>query len=147
MTTFSALSKRALIVCALLASALSSPVAATDPKPHLIIELNNLEQRTGACRLSLLIENRLGSPLRDLAFELVLFDKNQRISQLLAVPAGAFPKSKSRVKQFDIKSIECAAVSRILFNTISRCKARDMTPDKCLAVTRTRSRTTVPLTY
>jgi hypothetical protein len=125
------------------------PALAADPpaQPGLTIELNNLEQRSNACRLTLLIDNKLGTKISDLGFELVLFGKDQRIIQLLAVEAGSFPKTKSRVKQFDLTSVACVDISRILLNSITRCAANDFTPDTCLAATRTTTRTSVPLAY
>ncbi len=116
-------------------------------QPSLVVELNNLEAKEAACRLSMLIENQLGAALDELTFELVLFDKDQRITSQLAVKAGALPKDKSRVMQFDLQAVSCTDIGRILFNSISKCSGPALTPEQCLAATTTRSRTEVKLTY
>jgi hypothetical protein len=142
---------RGLSILNLIGSVMISVLPADAAEPavtsQLIIELNNLDQRPDACRLTLLVENQLGDTIPDLSFELVLFGKDQRIMQLLAVTAGSFPKSKSRVKQFDLKSIACDDIGRILLNSITRCSGGTLSPDTCLAATRTTSRTAVPLAY
>lgn len=121
--------------------------AAKATSPHLTIELNKLEQRDSACRLTLLIENRLGQTLRALDLELVLFARDQRIMRLIAAKAGWFPKAKSRVRQFDLPAIKCQQISRVLVNTINKCEGDELTPERCLGLTRTRSRADVPLIY
>ena len=140
---------RPAVLCLAATIALAPPATAADGdrQPHLVIELNNIQQQPAACRLSLLIENKLGAAIEDLGFELVLFATDERIMQLLAVQAGAFPKAKTRVKQFDLKSVDCAGIGRILLNNVTSCTITGFTPATCLAATRTRSRTTVQLTY
>jgi hypothetical protein len=127
------------------------PTKAAEPTAvaprQLTIELNNLEQRRDTCRLTLLIENKLGSAIDNLGFELVLFDNAQRIKRLLAVAAGSFPRSKSRVRQFDLPSTSCSSIGRVLLNAITSCAGDGMSPDHCLNLTQTRSRITVELAY
>lgn len=119
----------------------------TESKAKLAIELNALDQRGSACRLSFLISNKTGVALDALAFELVLFDASQRIISLVAAEAGALPKGKSRVKQFDIAARECTSISRLLLNDITQCKGGTLTPKTCLQAVLLSSRASVPLIY
>ena len=135
------------LAAALMAAPSPGHSADTRNEPYLLIELNNLEQQKNACRLSLLIENKLGAAIDNLDFELVLFGTDERIMQLVAVRAGAFPKGKTRVKQFDLKSVECPGIARALLNTITRCDATGYTAASCLTAARTRTRTKTQLSY
>lgn len=133
------------LACVVVPATAAQPTSAA--APQLIIELNNLEQRKDTCRLTLLIENKLGATIANLSFELVLFDNAQRIKRLLAVAAGSFPKSKSRVRQFDLPSTPCGSIGRVLLNAITNCTGDSLSPDHCLNLTRTRSRIAVELAY
>ncbi|MBU1175270.1 MAG: Tat pathway signal sequence domain protein [Alphaproteobacteria bacterium] len=137
-----------IAAAAALLAATHQPVIAQDEKQtRLTIELNDIEQQQTACRLTLLIENKLGAAITDLGLELVLFGPDQRIMKLIAVPAGAFPPSKTRIRQFDLAGIQCAGISRILLNTITRCEGAGMSPSHCLEAAKTRSRVKVDLQY
>ncbi len=126
------------------AGVLVSPAAAADKKAtsakHLAVELNNMNAVKSACRLTFMVGNKLGVPIDDLAFELVLFGKDKKVLTLLRVNAGRLPVNKSRVKQFDLKAIKCADVSHILLNDVTRCKGEALTPHGCLTATKPSSR-------
>lgn len=117
-----------------------------DDKPALVIELNKLEPIDDGCRIAFVIQNKLGVALGSLAFELVLFDKSQRILTLLSVEAGGFPRTKTRVKQFDIKAIACDGIGRALLNDISECSGNQLTAAMCLKASVPQSRAGIPFT-
>jgi len=119
----------------------------TESKAKLAIELNALDQRGKACRLSFLVSNKTGVALQALAFELVLFDKSQRIVSLVAAEAGALPKGKTRVKQFDIAERDCATIGKLLLNDITQCTGGALAPQTCLEQVSVGSRAAVPLVY
>ncbi|MEO0619866.1 MAG: hypothetical protein AAFZ01_11395 [Pseudomonadota bacterium] len=120
------------------------PKSHADEAPRLSIELNNLTNVGGACRVTFLMKNALGRAVTDLRFELVLFGKDQRIMRLIAVTAGQLPVGKSRVRQFDLKGIECGDVGRALLNDITQCAGDQLTPATCLAAAKLSSRIDVP---
>lgn len=134
------------IVAAVIVAAgvLVGPAVAADKKAtsekQLAVELNNMSAVKSACRITFMIGNKLGVPIDDLAFELVLFGKDQKVLTLLRVNAGRMPINKSRVKQFDLKAIKCANVSHILLNDVTRCKGEALTPQSCLTATKPTSR-------
>ncbi|MEM8836573.1 MAG: hypothetical protein AAGE89_00650 [Pseudomonadota bacterium] len=121
--------------------------SAEEADPSLIIELNNLQPNGTACRASFLVQNKLKSSLKSLEFEIVLFDSDERITQLLSIATGAFPENKSRVSQFDLPETDCTGIGRMMLNTITVCDGGDLSAETCLNATETRSRAGVDLVY
>lgn len=138
-----------LMLAAVACCTAASPSRAQKPaddKPALVIELNKLEPIDGGCRIAFVIQNKLRVALSTLAFELVLFDKSQRILTLLSVTAGGFPRAKTRVKQFDIKAVACDGIGRALLNDISECDGEQLTAAACLRAAVPQSRAGIPFT-
>lgn len=127
-------------LCLVLAIGKAPTLALAEDNAQLSIELNDMTAKDTACRTTFLIKNDLSVGLEDLAFELVLFGKDQRIVQLITVSTGKLPRGKSRVKQFDLKGVDCSAVGRVLLNDIARCRGGDLTPETCLAAAKPSSR-------
>jgi len=123
----------------------SAPNAFADT--GLSIELNKLEQQQSACRLTLLIENKLETRINDLNFELALFGSDKQITKMLAISAGSFPTRKTRIRQFDLPDTKCESISRFLLNSITKCDGDGLTPENCLDRTRTGSTTKTSLDY
>jgi len=72
------------------------PVIADDrPGPQFSIELNKLDDLGKACRMSLVLTNRLETEIEDTQLELVLFDKGATVIKLLAVNPGQLPAGKT----------------------------------------------------
>lgn len=121
--------------------------ARAEPQGVIEIELNALQQRNDACRLSMLFRNRLGKPIEDLTMELVLFGKDGGVVTMIAANGGAFPENKSRLKQFDLARRECKSLGRLLLNDITKCAGIDLTPALCTASARPTSRAGIPFSY
>jgi len=143
--------RRLIVLAAVITVLLSVPGHAADKTnanaKALTIELNTITAVKSACRVTFLIANKLGVPIGDLAFELVLFGKDQKVLTLLGVRAGRLPIGKSRVKQFDLKAIKCANVSRLLLNDVTRCEGKDLNPEVCLAAVKPTSRLNVGFVF
>ena len=131
-------------ICVALILITAPSVIMAQDKVRLSIELNNMTPAGTACRTTFLIKNELAVALDDLAFELVLFGKDQRVVKLVTVSTGKLPLGKSRVKQFDLKDLDCTSVGRVLLNDITRCRGDDLTPEACLAATTPSSRMEIP---
>ncbi|WP_342643507.1 hypothetical protein [Rhodoligotrophos ferricapiens] len=99
----------------------------------LDIELNRLEQRDNACRLSFVYRNRLGADLANLQLEAVLFDKDERVERFLVLSSKALPAEKIRVQQFDIAGLDCKGLGSVLVNDVKACEGEGLEPAKCLA--------------
>lgn len=125
----------------------SSPELSAASSGSLSIELNNLSASGDACRVSFVIQNGLGQSIDELKVELVLFGKEGEVKRLLAVDVGQMPKSKTRVKQFDLKGLACSDIGRLLINNVTHCKGNELNPQICTAAVKTSSRLSVPFSY
>lgn len=140
--------RMALIASAMIAGVVSGPALAqqesdgkpataatgssTAGQPRLEIELNRLEQRDKACRLSLVYRNLLGTALESLQLEAVLFDRDQRVDRFIVLSSKALPVNKMRVQQFDIGGLDCGNLGSILVNDVKACGGEGLTPETCL---------------
>jgi len=118
------------VLLALLAAA---PAAAAST---VSVELNRLEPRDGACRVSLVVANPGDKTIDSLKLDLVFFDKDGVISRRLAVEAGPLRASKTSVKLFDASETDCDSVSRVLLNDVTSCGGEQ----DCLGLVTTTSR-------
>ena len=117
----------------LLAALAVAPASAASP---VSIELNRLEARDSACRVSLVVANPGEKPIDSLKLDLVFFDKEGVISRRLAVEAGPLRASKTAVKLFDAAEVGCDSLSRVLLNDVTACGGEQ----DCLALVTTTSR-------
>jgi hypothetical protein len=95
-----------------------SPAAKSDAGGTLGIELNKLEQRESSCIVYLVFHNALDTALESLALELVLFDKAGFIQQHVTLDAAPLATDKTSVKLFDLDSVQCEQIGRILVNDV-----------------------------
>jgi len=117
----------------LLAALAVAPASAASP---VSIELNRLEARDSACRVSLVVANPGEKAIDSLKLDLVFFDKEGVISRRLAVEAGPLRASKTAVKLFDAAEVGCDSLSRVLLNDVTACGGEQ----DCLALVTTTSR-------
>jgi hypothetical protein len=126
-----------------LAAILVTPTAAPaeEAARSLSLELNRLDPLEGACRLTFLAENGLGSDLASLSLETVLIDREGRVERLTLFEFGALPQGVPRVRQFDLAGLACDSLGRVLINGVADCSAGD----SCGDALRLSSRTDVEL--
>lgn len=105
--------------------AFGSPLAASQAEEtgRLVLEFNRLEPVETGCRLSFVISSRLPQPLDQVAFEFAFLNKDGRLEKLSVLDFRDVPAGKSRVRQFVIPGIACAAIGRLIVNDVSTCKA------------------------
>jgi hypothetical protein len=89
------------------------------------IELNRVDQIDTSCRFTFLAENSLGVDATALTLETVIIDTDGVVAQLTLFEFGDLPNGVPRVRQFDVPSLECAGVARILINGVSECEGVD----------------------
>lgn len=106
-------------LCALFLSA--APALAGEPA--LSLDLNRVDQVDGACRLTFMAQNDLGTDLTALAVETVLIDATGRVDRLTLFDFGALPDGVPRVRQFDIPGLPCDGLARVLINGVAQCSA------------------------
>jgi len=126
----------------ILLSWLSSPIVlAQEASGTLEIELNSMTDVSGGCRLSFVATNSLGD-LDKTALEIVEFDSNNLVNQVLVLDFGKLPNNKTRVIQFDVAHA-CQSISRLLVNQIAECSGAAIDSNVCLKGLKTANRTTI----
>ena len=126
---------------ALAVPGVSSPSAGDGPV--LGIELNNAEQTGEACRLSFMFTNKLDTDLAKLSMQIVVFDRQERIRSLVTLSAGALPRDRHRVRQFDLPKTACTDVARILLNDLPVCEGDALDPAGCMSRLETSNRSDI----
>lgn len=91
------------------------------------LELNNLEDIDGACRLTFVANNTTGVALEQTSYEVVVFDETGAVSQRLILEFGQLPVDKTKVVQF-LLDRGCDRISRLLLNDVEECIAVDSGP-------------------
>ena len=117
---------------------LAGPAAADEDAPALRLELNAAETVAGACRLTFLVENRLGADLTALGFETVILTTDARVAQMTLFDFREIPADRPRVRQFDLAGLPCDGIGRILINGASACDGA--APGACIDALRLDSR-------
>lgn len=133
---------RPLIAAAVLLFATGAE-AATAPPGRLALELNALQPSDQACRVTFLATNELGAALGKATFELAIFGKDGGISRVVSADFAGLTDGKTKVLQFDLKSIACGDISRILINDVTACVGDGVAPGACLALLTTSNKTAV----
>jgi hypothetical protein len=107
-----------------LAPALTPAAAQTAAPGPFGLELNNLEDVDGACRLTFLANNETGVALDQTSYEVVVFDETGAVSQRLILEFGRLPEGKTKVVQFMLDR-GCTQISRLLLNDVVECVATE----------------------
>ena len=108
----------------------------------LALELNKLEPFEKGCRISFVVKNQLGETLNKTAIELVVFDDQQLISQMVLLDLGRFVPDKTRAIQFDLPQ-PCEKISRLLINDFTQCALETAPRNICLSSLRASTRSKV----
>ncbi|MCB1423865.1 MAG: hypothetical protein KDJ69_15680 [Nitratireductor sp.] len=99
--------------------------------PQLSIELNRLEQLKEACRATFVLSNGLQAGISEIALELVLFNPSGLVEQMRSFDFGEVVAGKTVVRRFDLNGTDCAEISRILINSVSKCAGDGLDAGKC----------------
>lgn len=109
------------------------PLAAqeTDVTGKISVELNAVETTNGSCTLTFLITNGLGSDLKKVVYETVLFDTTGQVNRLTLFDFGALPYARPRVRQFAVPQAACDQLGRVLFNGANTCEGEGLADEIC----------------
>lgn len=118
-----------------------APVAAQEATPGLSLELNALQPADGACRVTFLVTNGLAAPIDTATVEVAFFGTGV-IDRLVSLDFKALATGKTKVVQFALAGLDCAAVSRVLVNDVTACTGVGLDAAACLAALATSSRVT-----
>ena len=125
---------RRLAFVLLLASAVPFPAFAQSAQTdaaRLFLELNNLQDIDGACRLSFLAKNESGVSVEKAVFETVVFDTSGGVVTLSLFDFRDLPADRIRVRQFDLSGISCSNIGQALINGASSCVVDGAESDIC----------------
>ena len=89
--------------------------------PRLHLELNNLQDIDGACRLSFLAKNETKVMIDKAVFETVIFDAEGGVASLTLFDFRDLPVGRARVRQFDLPGRTCDTIGQALINGASSC--------------------------
>lgn len=117
--------------------------AETAAAPALVVELNTLQKSERGCRFTFVATNQLGAELSKAAFELVLFDRQGKVSRLTVVDFRDLPEGKTKVRQFDFSGLDCTGIGRVLINDATECAGPGLDPKACIQNLTTRTGTEV----
>lgn len=112
--------RRLVFLLCLTGAAPFSATAQTVPS-QLHLELNNLQDNDGTCRLSFLAKNETGTPIDKAVFETVIFDSDGGVANLSLFDFRDLPAGSTRVRQFDLPGRSCDSVGKALINGASSC--------------------------
>lgn len=109
--------------------AASPALAESNAAPRLSLELNRIDAIDGACRLTFMAENTLGTDLDALALETVLIATDGQVERLTLFEFGALPDGVPRVRQFDVPGLACEGLGRVLINGVAECSGAEACGD------------------
>ncbi len=105
----------------ILGLALMAPLPALAQEEGVFeLELNNLEDVDGGCRLTFVAFNATGSDLAQTSYDVAVFDDTGAVSDRLILEFGTLPEDKTRVVQF-LLARSCDQISRLLLNEAEEC--------------------------
>lgn len=109
-----------------------APAPAQEPAPGLHLELNAVQPSDKGCRLTFVVNNRLGADLERVAFELALFNEAGAVDRLTVLAFKEMPAGKTKVSRFDIAGADCTKLSRVLINEATECVGTGIEPASCM---------------
>ena len=119
-------------MAALTAAALSLPAPAAAQSGNISLELNGARDENGSCSLFFLVTNNTGTEISDLAYEVVMFDANGTVDELLTFGFGSFPQDRTRVRKFIFADRACSDFSRVLVNDVAACTGEGGATPNCM---------------
>jgi hypothetical protein len=121
--------------------ALAAPVLAQESAPSFDIELNALQPSDNGCRVTFVVTNSLGVAVDLVTAELALFNVDRAIERIVKLDFKDLGVGKSKVLQFNVPSLDCTRIGRLLINDITACQGETVAVTACLENLRT---STVP---
>lgn len=136
---------RSLASAAALALALGLPSVGVAQSGNFGLELNSVQDMSGACRVTFVATNNTGVGLTAASYEVVIWDGLGNIpgDGFLVLEFGRMPVGKTKVLQFDLPNRACSDISRILINDLAECSSLAGEHEFCLTGLVANSRSTI----
>lgn len=133
----------ALLTAACLLQPPNADAQGLEPGENIVLELNSFSPSDGGCRATFMVTNRLNKPLKKVAYEIVLFNKQGLVDRLMVLDFSPLSTGKTRVRQFDLPGASCSEISRILINDASVCEGEGLPKTACVEDLETTSRANI----
>lgn len=124
--------RKGRFACLAAAVALASVAPGAAQDGSFLLELNNSQDLGGACRLIFVARNGTAVVLEKTAYEVAVFDSDQKVSQMLVLEFGRVAVGKTKVVQFDLANLPCDKISRLLVNEIADCVVAGQATTLCM---------------
>ena len=136
--------RRRISACAGLALTAAFPsMGLAQQDQNFSLELNNATDIEGACRLTVVAVNHTPAVLEKTDYSVVVFDDQQKVSQILVLGFGKVQVGKTKVMQFDLAGQPCAKISSLLVNDIADCVVAAAPSTVCLDALKASSRVSI----
>lgn len=122
---FCALCFAFLVLLALNSIVFARAALAQPPQADIHVRLDQANQKAQLCQLIFVLENSSKTELKELQFELVLFDSNARVIRLSLLDFLSLPADSMRVRSFGFPDMQCSNIGKILFNNVGKCVSVD----------------------
>lgn len=130
---------------AALAALIAAPALAQDGE--LSLELNKAETVEAGCRLTYVLHNETGSSISGHSVSVAVFDAQGVFDRHLVFRFGGIGDGRTKIQQFDLVGTPCEAISRLLVEGITECRAEDGSDIDCAQALVARSATDIVLEF
>ncbi len=136
----------ALLVAGSIASGVTAQTTteAQVQTPIISLELNNASSTADAgCQLTFVVTNHSQTGLKQIAYQVGVFDAEGIVRRILVMEFGALTRGKTKIALFNLADQQCSNISRIIVNDVAQCTLSENSEaaDFCLSGLSTKSRT------
>lgn len=124
--------KTLLTTAAVAGMTLAAPAFAQDAG-NVLLQLNTVQDTGESCRVTYVAQNGTNSDLKQLSYEMAVFNERGAVSKLLIMEFGALDSGKTRVSQFDLDGESCGNISKILVNNQIDCSTAEGPSNVCVS--------------
>lgn len=127
----------------LLTSFYASHFAYAQEKQSIRIELNKVSQNASSCLMAFVVTNNTATDIGKLAFEVVVFNKEDQIDRMTIFDFKDAAAGKQRVRQFQLQDTSCQSLGMLLINDVADCEAPEVQSDFCGSKLKLSNRSTI----
>lgn len=121
-----------LLTIALLAAPVLAQAQTEGTAPSgLSLELNAVQDVSGACRFTFMAQNNTDADIDKAVFETVIFDTSGAVVRLALFDFRELPEGRPRVRQFDVAGMTCETIAQTLINGTNTCVVDGANSDIC----------------
>ena len=130
----------AFAASAVMAATLGLTTPALAQSGNISLELNAARDEANTCRLTFVATNNPGVALSEMSYEVVMFDSEGTVDQLLIMAFGEMARDKTKVVSFILGERSCSGIGRVLINNEAACTSAEGGSASCMSGLVTSSR-------